>query len=105
MNRNELGKLSFPKQKAAFRTFIPQKRKQLWIDKFDEIKLLNFSKEELNHLKKFESFLITYSFSKELSKKQEIFLNNWFNDGKKRLQLDTIFLNQWVCAIKSKNSS
>lgn len=82
MNRNQLVVLSSGKQRAAFRTFTPEKRKQLWVDKFKQIKSLNFSKDELDHLKIIEKFLNKYDFSKELTYDQELFLNSWFEEGK-----------------------
>ncbi len=92
MNRSELVTLSSGKQKAAFRTFTPEKRKQLWFAKFNQIKSLNFSKEELNHLKIFEKFLKKYDFSNELTKKQEEFLNSWFEKGKLNFEWTPYFL-------------
>ncbi len=92
MNRNELVKLSTGKQKAAFRTFTSKKRKQLWFNKFNQIKSLNFSIEERNHLKIFEKFLKKYNFSKELTKKQEEFLNSWFEKGKLNFGWKNYFL-------------
>ena len=92
MNRSELVILSSGKQRAAFRTFTPQKRKQLWLDKFKQIESLNFSKEELNHLKIMGKFLNDYDFSNELTKKQEEFLNSWFEEGKLNFEWTPYFL-------------
>ncbi|MCF6167348.1 bacteriocin fulvocin C-related protein [Lutibacter sp.] len=92
MNRSELAILSSGKQRAAFRTFTPQKRKQLWLDKFKQIKSLNFSKKEVNHLKIMEEFLKKYDFSKELTKKQEEYLTSWFEEGKLNFKWTPYFL-------------
>ena len=92
MNRNELSILSTGKQKAAFRTFTSEKRKQLWDDKFNQIKSLSFSKAELSHLKIFNKFLKKYDFSKELTKQQEQFLNDWFEEGKLNFNWTPYFL-------------
>ncbi|WP_299528696.1 bacteriocin fulvocin C-related protein [uncultured Lutibacter sp.] len=92
MNRNELVVLTVEKQKAAFRTFSPKKRKQLWVDKFKQIKSLNFSEEEINHLKTFEKLLNKYDFSKELSEEQLLFLNSWFEEGKLNFKWTPYFL-------------
>jgi hypothetical protein len=82
MGRKDLATLNYSKQKAAFRTFSPDKRKQLWQNKFKQIKSLHFSKEELNHLKIFDNFLKEYDFANELTNKQEQFLNSWFEKEK-----------------------
>lgn len=92
MNRNELVVLSSRKQRVAFRTFTPEKRKQLWIDKFKQIKSLNFSKDEFDHLKIIEKFLNKYDFSKELTEDQELFLNSWFEEGKLNFKWTSYFL-------------
>jgi len=82
MNRNELVILSDGKQRAAFRTFSPEKRKQLWTDKLKQIKSLNFSKEEINHLKIIENFINKYDFSEEITVDQEKYFMAWFEKGK-----------------------
>ena len=92
MNRNELATLSSEEQKAAFRTFSPEKRKQLWLNKLNQIKSLNFSNEEMQHLNTFEIFLNKYDFSKELTNEQEKFLNSWFEEGRLKYNWTSYFL-------------
>jgi hypothetical protein len=92
LSRNELVLLTSEKQKAAFRTFTPEKRKQLWTDKLKQIKSLNFSKKELNHLKKIEIFLTQYDFSNELSRQEEIYLKSWFEEGQQKFNWNIYFL-------------
>lgn len=70
IDRPTLVELSLEKQKAAFRTFTLEKRKQLWLEKYDQITTLYFSKQKLIHLKKFNTFLNSYDFSKELTQVQ-----------------------------------
>lgn len=92
MDRIELSKLSNDKQRAAFRTFTPEKRKQLWIAKLKQIKTLNFTDNELNHLKFIEKFISKYDFSKEMTTEQENLFNNWFEEGKLKFGWTPYFL-------------
>ncbi|MGV8945064.1 MAG: bacteriocin fulvocin C-related protein [Lutibacter sp.] len=92
MDRIELSKLSNGKQRAAFRTFTPEKRKELWISKLKQIKSLDFSTNEVNHLKFIEKFINKYDFSKEMTIEQEKLFNDWFEEGRLKYGWTPYFL-------------
>jgi len=92
IKRKDFIKLSEAKQKSAFRTFKPYKRKQLWIEKVIQIKSLDLTNDEIKHLLIIEEFIKKYDFSKEISAKEDIFLKSWFNEGKERYNWTVYFL-------------
>jgi hypothetical protein len=92
LSRIELVKLSSEKQRAAFRTYLPKKRKELWHNKITQIKSLEFSKKEMKHLAIIEQFINDYNFSKELTYNQVQFLNSWFEKGKQDYNWSDYFL-------------
>lgn len=92
LDRNELSHLSLSKQKAAFRTFNPKKRQQLWLSKLNQVKSIVNSKNEIEHLKKIERFIMQHNFLKELSKSQAIFLSSWFKEGQNKYSWNFYFL-------------
>lgn len=68
---------------AIYRAFTPQQRLKFWQEKFREVKQLNWSKEELSHIKKVEDFINTHKeyFEGQLSDEQldslELFSYQW----------------------------
>ena len=60
-------------QKAAFRAFSPEQRKAIWMEKLDEVMLLNWNDEEKQHIELLQSFLDKYEgmFSKGFTEQQQ----------------------------------
>ncbi len=80
------------KQKAAFRTFDSQKRKTLWLNKFSQIKKLNLSTVEIQHLEEMEQFISNFDFSKEINENQKKYFFSWFDKGKSNFGWSDYFL-------------
>ncbi|MDE3744086.1 bacteriocin fulvocin C-related protein [Maribacter polysaccharolyticus] len=78
----EMVKLSLDKQKAAYRTFKPERRKNIWIDKINGIISTAKSNDEQVHLIKVLMMINKLDFNKELTLKQEAYFFEWFDEGK-----------------------
>ena len=91
-NRSELIQLELNKQKAAYRVLSSEKRKEIWLDKILYVKENQLSNEEKIHFKLLEVFIEELDFAKGLTKKQESYVGNWFDEGRKAFNWDDKFL-------------
>lgn len=80
-SRTEISKFNLEKQRAAFRTFTPIKRREIWLDKLASMKRIFSSQDELRHFSKIEKFIEGLDFSQEISDSQADYFFNWFNEG------------------------
>lgn len=90
MSREEWISLEDSLKISVYRAFTQQQRLSFWKDKFNNIKSLDWSKEELLHIEKAESFLEDhYEFlsNEMLSDNQldelELFGYKWVHDGER----------------------
>ena len=72
---------------AAYRAFTPEQKHQFWKEKFQEVKSLDWSQEEIAHISKAENYLDEHSdfFSHELTDDEidnlETFFYSWQKEG------------------------
>ena len=92
MDRYELMRLSSKQRAAAFRAFSAEKRKEIWIDKFNQILSIIKSSEERNHLEKILKFVEGYDFSREITEKEEKFFRDWFSEGEYYFEWNKYFM-------------
>lgn len=74
MNRTDLVKMDdIHHQKAAFRAFSPEQRKAIWMEKLDEVMLLDWNDKEKQHIELLRSFLDKYEsmFSEGFTEQQQ----------------------------------
>lgn len=95
MKRTDWLKFRQDFKRALYRAFTPAQRKEIWIDKFKELKNLDWSKEELLHIKKVEDFMCTHEelfTDKKLTDEQQnaidMFFLNWTKEGELNLGWD-----------------
>jgi len=82
MNRKELSKLDIPTQQAALRMFSPERKKQLWTDKLNEVFQKNeFTAEELNHLTFVVTLIKNKDFAKVNTKNEDYKVFEWLKKG------------------------
>ncbi len=92
MSRTDWNLLDEEKKRAAYRVFSFQQRICLWEEKFNEIRNMNWSEEELKHIEKAYSFLMSHlSFlsDKELSDEESDELHRfcylWIKEGMEKI--------------------
>ncbi len=88
MTRSEWLKLDENKKRAAYRGFTQQQRIKFWHDKLEELKDLNWSTEELNHINlvgrfvdNHESFFSGKHLTDEQSDELYLFCYSWIEAG------------------------
>lgn len=95
MNRAVWLKLREDYKRAVYRAFTPQQRKQLWIEKFNEVKGLNWTKGEMDHIIKAENFFKEHDelySNDKLSDKEsndiDLFFAMWLKDAETQFGWD-----------------
>jgi|GEM_PF-1856964 hypothetical protein len=91
MTRQEWLKLPQQEQRMALRNMSGESKYKFWQDKFKETKQLNWSKEELKHIKKVEDFFtenkaelfLDKDKKEEGLKKLDTFQKQWIEEGEK----------------------
>ena len=90
MSRNSWLELADSLKIAAFRAFTPNQKYHFWKEKFQEVKDLDWSEEELEHIVKAETFLDNHRFfySMKLTDDQkdelETFFYLWEKESKQK---------------------
>lgn len=104
MNREQLSELSISKQKASLRMFSPERRRNIWIDKFNQVMSLTMTDEEKEYLKILEKTLLKIDFSKELPIELENYLLKWTIEVKDRFDWPNTFITNAFFRIGDVNS-
>ena len=95
MDRKEWLKTNQKISKAVYSAFTPNQKYSFWLDKFQELKKIAWTKDELTHIKKVERFIITHKDlfgDTKLTDDQldvlESFFYNWVKEAKEKLSWD-----------------
>ncbi|MDR0206424.1 MAG: bacteriocin fulvocin C-related protein [Bacteroidales bacterium] len=82
MNRQDLLELDFDKRVPTYRAFTADQKYECWVDKFEQIKSLQWTKKEFSHISYLaESIAEEWFESKSISYEIEVFLEKWVTDG------------------------
>lgn len=92
MSRAQWLRLSEDLKIPAYRTFSPEARFRFWKEKFAEVKKLNWTSAELQHIKSAENFLYSHpdivstkEISDELRNKRDLFFYEWMQTATNKL--------------------
>lgn len=81
MSRVEISTYSIGQQRAMYGSLSPDRKKEIWKDKFAQIKSLDLSKGERELMKKFEDFVDNKDFSRSITKKEKEYLGSLREEG------------------------
>lgn len=91
INLSELLEYDGELQKAIYRSMKPEKKKKLWIDKFDKlIQNYSFSKRELEHIIKLKSYVSKDTFKSSMLETESSGLRNTFENEWKNYAIDEL---------------
>lgn len=90
LTRAQWYKLDYRVSQASYIAFSPSQKEEFWKEKFKEVKLLNWSSEEIKHIQDAENYILEHEhfFSEVLPSEEEIddfeiFFSKWVKQGVK----------------------
>ncbi|WP_029904859.1 bacteriocin fulvocin C-related protein [Prevotella sp. 10(H)] len=86
MTRSEWLNVDVGLQRAAYVAFVPDQKKNFWMQKMDEALKLNWNEKEKAHLKEIQNYLSrNINFSTETTKEENIFIYKWIEYAREEL--------------------
>ncbi|WP_046758126.1 bacteriocin fulvocin C-related protein [Kordia jejudonensis] len=92
MDRSEIITYSNEQQRAMYRALSPDRKKEIWKDKFAQINSLDLSSGERELMQKFEEFVNQSDFSSLLTQKGKDYLNSLREEGMQRFNWSQRFV-------------
>lgn len=88
LSRSELVVYGPEKVKAAFISFSPEKKAELWKEKVNELLKYNWTENEYQHIKRLQNFISPEIYNQSNSEQAKVFSEEWMTFASETLNWD-----------------